>query len=387
MIKSVKIMLKPNNKQISKLFQSAGVSRFAYNWTLGRQKENHSNGGKFLSDNELRKEFTILKKQEEYKWLNEYSNNIPKQAIKDACNSYKRFFKHQSQFPKFKSKRKSNPSFYVDNIKIKFTNTHVKLEKISTSTKGNKAKFNWIRLCEKGRIPIDCKYINPRVTFDGLNWWISVGLEYEDNIHKPTNEGIGIDLGIKDLAICSDGIVYKNINKTSKIKKLKKKKRRLQRKVSNKYLINKKGVCYIKTSNIIKLEKQLLKLNKRLTGIRTDYLHQVTTEIINREPMFIALEDLNVKGMMKNKHLAKAIQEQSFYEFKRIITYKALWNNIEIVDVPRFYPSSKTCSECGSYKKDLKLSDREYICEECGCIIDRDLNASINLAKYKQLVA
>ena len=380
-------MLKPNNKQISKLFQSAGVSRFAYNWTLGRQKENHSNGGKFLSDNELRKEFTILKKQEEYKWLNEYSNNIPKQAIKDACNSYKRFFKHQSQFPKFKSKRKSNPSFYVDNIKIKFTNTHVKLEKISTSTKGNKAKFNWIRLCEKGRIPIDCKYINPRVTFDGLNWWISVGLEYEDNIHKPTNEGIGIDLGIKDLAICSDGIVYKNINKTSKIKKLKKKKRRLQRKISNKYLINKKGVCYIKTSNIIKLEKQLLKLNKRLTGIRTDYLHQVTTEIINREPMFIALEDLNVKGMMKNKHLAKAIQEQSFYEFKRIITYKALWNNIEIVDVPRFYPSSKTCSECGSYKKDLKLSDREYICEECGCIIDRDLNASINLAKYKQLVA
>ena len=386
MIKSVKIMLKPNNKQISKLFQSAGVSRFAYNWTLGRQKENYNNGGKFLSDNELRKEFTILKKQDEYKWLNEYSNNIPKQAIKDACDSYKRFFKHQSQFPKFKSKRKSNPSFYVDNIKIKFTNTHVELEKISASTKGNKAKFNWIRLCEKGRMPINCKYINPRVTFDGLNWWISVGLEYEDNIHKPTNKGIGIDLGIKDLAICSDGIVYKNINKTSKIKKLKKKKRRLQRKVSNKYLINKKGVCYIKTSNIIKLEKQLLKLNKRLTGIRTDYLHKTTTEIINREPMFIALEDLNVKGMMKNKHLAKAIQEQSFYEFKRIITYKALWNNIEIVDVPRFYPSSKTCSECGSYKKDLKLSDREYICEECGCVIDRDLNASINLANYQQLV-
>ena len=386
MIKSVKIMLNPNNKQISKLFQSAGVARFAYNWTLGKQKENYDNGGKFLSDNELRKEFTILKKQDEYKWLNEYSNNIPKQAIKDACDSYKRFFKHQSQFPKFKSKRKSRLSFYVDNIQIKFTNTHVKLEKISTSTKKNKSKFNWIRLCEKDKIPADCKYINPRVTFDGLNWWISVGLEYEDNTHKPTNEGIGIDLGIKDLAICSDGIVYKNINKTSKIKKLKKKKRRLQRKVSNKYLINKKGVCYIKTSNIIKLEKQLLKLNKRLTNIRTNYLHKTTTEIINREPIFIALEDLNVKGMMKNKHLSKAIQEQSFYEFKRIVTYKALWNNIEIVDVPRFYPSSKTCSECGGYKKDLKLSDREYVCEECGCVIDRDLNASINLAKYQQLV-
>ena len=387
MIKSIKVMLIPNNKQKTKLFQCFGVSRFAYNWALGKQQENYKNGGKFISDNDLRKEFTQLKKIKEYEWLNQYSNNISKQAIKDACDSYKKFFKGYSKFPKFKSKKKSKPSFYVDNIKIKFTDTHVKLEKISDSTKKNKAKLNWIRLAEKGRIPTDCKYSNPRVTFDGINFWISVGIEVEESTEMPTNNGIGIDLGIKDLAICSDGNIYKNINKTQKIKKLEKRKRRLQRKVSRKYLINKKGVCYYKTSNTIKLEKQLLKLNHRLTNIRHNYLHKTTSEIINRKPKFIALEDLNVTGMMKNRHLAKAIQEQSFYEFKRIISYKANWNNIKIIEVPRFYPSSKTCSECGAIKKDLKLSDREWVCTECGVIHDRDYNASVNLMKYGQSIA
>ena len=387
MIRSIKVMLVPNNKQKTKLFQCFGVSRFAYNWTLGKQQDNYKNGGKFISDSELRKEFTKLKKTKEYEWLNQYSNNIPKQAIKDACNSYKRFFKGNSKFPKFKSKKKSKPSFYVDTDKIQFSDTHVKLEKLSTSTKRNKAKLNYVRLAEKGRIPTDCKYINPRVTFDGINFWISVGIEIEDNLEMPTNNGIGIDLGVKDLAICSDKNVYKNINKTKEVKRLKKKKRRLQRKVSKKYLINKKGVCYNKTCNIIKAEKRLLKLNHRLTNIRNNYLHQVTSEIINRKPMFICLEDLNVKGIMKNKHLAKAVQEQCFNEFKTIISYKANFNNIKIIEAPRFYPSSKICSECGHVKKDLKLSDRKYICSECGCTIDRDYNASVNLMKYGQSIA
>ena len=386
-VKSIKVMLIPNNKQKTKLFQCFGVSRFAYNWTLSKQQENYKNGGKFISDNDLRKEFTQLKKTKEYEWLNQYSNNIPKQAIKDACDSYKKFFKGYSKFPKFKSKKKSRPSFYVDNFKIQFTNTHVKLEKISNSTKKNKAKLNWIRLAEKGRIPMNCKYSNPRVTFDGANFWISVGVEVEDVLETPTNSGIGIDLGIKDLAICSDNNTYKNINKTKEVKRLKKRKRKLQRKVSKKYELNKKGESYYKTSNIIKLENQLLKLNHRLTNIRHNYLHQVTTEIINRKPMFIALEDLNVKGMMKNRHLAKAIQEQCFYEFRRIITYKAEWNNIKVIIVPRFYPSSKTCSECGSINKGLKLSDREWVCQECGVIHDRDYNASVNLMKYGQSIA
>jgi putative transposase len=381
MIKSIKVMLLPNNKQCTKLFQCAGVSRWAYNWTLSRQQENYKNGGNFISDGELRKELTQLKKTEEFNWINDYSNNITKQSVKDACLAYQRFFKHQSEFPKFKSKRKSTSSFYVDNCKIEFSENKVKLEKLTDSKKQNKQKFNWIKLAEKNRIPLNCKYYNPRVTFDGINWWISVGIDYEENTKQPINDGVGIDIGIKDLAICSDGNTYKNINKTKQVKKLKKKKRRLQRKVSRKYLKNKKGASYCKTRNIIKCEKEILKLNHRLTNIRHNYLNQVTSEIIKREPKFIVLEDLNVKGMMKNRHLAKAVQEQCFYEFYRQIQYKSLWNNINFITVDRFFPSSKLCSVCGNIKKDLKLSDRTYICE-CGNVIDRDYQASVNLCNY-----
>lgn len=207
-------MLIPNNKQKTKLFQYVNTARFAYNWALGMEKENYENSGKFISDRDLRKEFTQLKKTEEYAWLNEISNNVTKQAIKDACNAYKRFFKGYSKFPKFKSRKFSKPSFYQDNVKIKFTDTHVKVEGFATSKKKNKQKLNWIRLAEYDRIPTDGKYINPRIKYDGLNWWLTVGIEDENFTNIPTNEGIGIDLGIKDLAICSDNNKYKNINKT-----------------------------------------------------------------------------------------------------------------------------------------------------------------------------
>ena len=381
-------MLIPNNKQRSKLFQSAGVARFAYNWALGREQENYKNGGSFLSDYDLRKEFTQLKSTKEFNWLNHYSNNITKQAIKDACLAYKRFFKGQSSYPRFKSKRKSKPSFYVDTDKIQFTDKAVKLEKITTSRKKNRQKLNWIKFAERNKIPTDGKYMNPRITFDGMNWWLTVGMEYIAYTETPTNKGIGIDLGIKNLAICSDmDEPYKNINKTQKIRKLKKKKRRLQRKISKKYLINKKGDSYCKTSNIIKAEKELLKLNHRLTNIRHNYLHQTTTEIINRKPKFIVLEDLNVKGMMKNKHLSEAVAEQCFYEFYRQIEYKASWNHIKFIAADRFYASSKICSCCGAIKKDLKLRDRTYKCDNCNTVMDRDKNASINLYNYGKSIA
>ena len=383
MVKSIKVRLNPNNKQFTKLFQYAGCARFAYNWAINREEENYKQGNKFLSDNELRKEFTQLKKLQEYKWLNEVSNNVTKQAIKDACNAYKNFFKGQSKFPKFKSRKQSTPSFYQDNVKIQFTGTHVKVEKFSISTKKNKQKLNWIKLCEKKKIPTDCKYMNPRFTYDGLYWYISVGVEVDDDTEKtlPSNEGVGIDLGVKDLAICSDGNTYKNINKTQRVKKLEKKKRRLQRSISRRYNKNKKGENYCKTSNIIKREKELLKISKRLTNIRHDYLHQTTSEIIKRKPSFICIEDLNVSGMMKNRHLSEAIQQQGLYEFRRQIEYKAKWNDIPVIIADRFFPSSKMCSCCGNIKKDLKLSDRIYKCE-CGNIINRDFQASLNLKKY-----
>ena len=382
MIKTIRVMLVPNNKQKTKLFRYASTFRFAYNWTLGREKENYENGGKFISDGDLRKEFTQLKKTEEYSWLNEISNNVTKQAIKDACNAYKRFFKGYSKFPKFKSRKHSMPSFFQDNVKIQFTDTHVKVEGFAVSKKKNKQKLNWIKLAECGRIPTkNVKYTNPRIKYDGLNWYITVGVEYEEYTCLPTNEAIGIDLGIKDLAICSDGNTYKNMNKTQKVKKLEKRKRRLQRSISRSYEKNKKGESYCKTDNVIKKEKKLLRLNRRLTNIRHDHLHKTTSEIIKRKPSFICIEDLNISGMMKNKHLSKVVQQQGFYEFRRQIEYKSAWNTIPVVIADRFFPSSKLCSCCGNIKKDLKLSDRIYKCE-CGNVIDRDYQAALNLKKY-----
>ena len=385
MIKSIKIRLYPNNKQITKLFQYAGCARFAYNWAITKEQENYKQKNKFLSDNELRKEFTQLKKLPEYRWLNEVSNNVTKQAIKDACNAYKKFFKGQCKYPKFKSKKHSTPSFYQDTGKIQFTDTHVKVEGFSMSKRRNKQKLNWIRLCEKERIPINCKYLNPRFTYDGLYWYVSIGIEVDDNNNLPSNDGVGIDLGIKNLAVCSDGNTYKNINKTQKVRKIEKKKRRLQRSISRRYEKNKKGDNYCKTSNIIKREKELLKIIKHLTNIRHNYLHQTTSEIIKRKPSFICMEDLNVSGMMKNKHLSKAVQQQCFYEFRRQIEYKAKWNNIPLIIADRFFPSFKLCNCCGNIKKDLKLSDRIYKCE-CGNIIDRDFQASLNLKQYGENV-
>ena len=385
MITSIKIRLKPNNKQATKLFQNAGCARFAYNWAIVKQRENHEQGNKFLSDNELRKEFTQLKKQQAHQWLNGISSDVAKQAIKDACNSYKRFFKKQSKYPRLKTKKRSKLSFYQDNVKIKFTSTHVKIEKISMSIKRNKQKLNWIKLCEKDRVPTNRKYLNPRFTYDGLHWYVSVRIEVPDDTNPPSREGVGIDLGIKDLAVCSDGNVYQNINKTQKVKKIEKRKRRLQRSISRRYEKNKKGVRYSKTRNIIKREKELLKVIKRLTNIRQNHLHQTTSDIVKRKPSFICMEDLNVRGMMKNKHLSKAIQEQSFYEFKQQIKYKSARNNISVIIADKFFPSSKLCSSCGHIKHDLKLSDRTYRCH-CGNVIDRDFQASLNLKTYGENV-
>ncbi len=374
-------MLLPNNKQKTKLFQYAGTARFAYNWALDREQENHKNGGGFLLDADLRKEFTQLKKNPEYAWLNNVSNNVTKQAVKDACDAHRRFFKGIAKFPRFKSRKHSPPSFYQDNIKIQFTETHVKVEGFACSKKKNKQKRNWIRLAEHNRIPTDCKYTNPRIKYDGVHWWITVGVECRESSTIPYNEGIGIDLGIKDLAVCFDKKKYENINKTQKIKKLEKRKRRLQRCVSRRYEKNRKGGCYCKTKNIIKREKELLKLNHRLTNIRQDYLHQTTSEIIKRKPSFICIEDLNVRGMMKNRHLSKAVQQQGFYKFRKQIEYKSAWRNIPVIIADRFFPSSKLCSCCGTIRKDLKLSERVYKCE-CGNVIDRDYQAALNLKRY-----
>ena len=394
MIKTYKVMLLPNNKQKTKLFACAGVARWAYNWALSKQQENYKNGGKFLSDGELRKKLTKLKQTEEYSWLSQYSNNITKQAIKDACQAYKNFFEGRAKFPKFKSKKRTRPSFYVDTAKIKITDTHVKLEKLTTSKKSNKQKLNYIKLAEKGRIPTgdNIKYYNPRIKFDGINWYLTVGVEEVETKHQNYTEGIGIDLGIKELAVVSNGQKFKNINKTDKVRKSEKRLKRLQRRLSRKYELNKIQTeggeyRYRKTANIKKLEYLVLKTYRRLKNIRHDYTHQITASLVKTKPEYVVMEDLNTKGILQNRRLAKAVQEQMFREFIRQMEYKCQRNSIRFILADRFYPSSKICSSCGNIKEQLSLSERKYRCNQCGLEIDRDINASINLKNYGKLIA
>ena len=235
MIKNYKVRLELNNKQHSRMLQFAGAARYTYNWALEQQNKCYKDSGKFLSDCDLRKQFTQYKQTNT--WLYDISNEVTKQAIKDAVIAFSNFFKGRAGYPRFKTK------------------------------------------------------------------------------------------------------------------------------------------------NIVKAELALLKLNHKLTNIRRNYIHQVTNEIISRKPRFIVLEDLNVKDVMKNRHLSKAIQQQSLAEFAKILKYKAKQNNIEVICVDRFFPSSKTCSCCGAVKQNLKLTERLFVCNECGLKIDRDYNASLNLCR------
>lgn len=374
MIKAIKIRLKPTKEQEILMFKSVGVARFTYNWSLARQEENHKSNGKFIPCRKLRYEFNKLKSTEEFAWLNEISSKTINQVFDDLQIAYNNFFKGITKHPKFKSKKKSRKSFYVRYDAIKFKDGKVNIEKIGKI----KYKTNY-------NIPNLLKYVNPRCSFDGRYWYLSLGFEQDENqVELSKDLSIGIDLGIKNLAIVNylDKPI-KNINKSGKVKKLKKKLKRLQRQVSRKYEANKQEKKFIKTNNIAKLEKKIKLVHRKLSNIRLNHTHQATNKIIKLRPYRVVMEDLNITGMMKNKHLSEAIQEQCLYEFIRQIKYKCQFNGIEFIQADRFYPSSKTCSCCGSIKKDLKLKDRVYVCPKCGLVIDRDKNASINLGNYK----
>ncbi len=315
-----------------------------------------------------------LKKNKDYKWLNEVSAQVTQYAFEDLNNAYDNFFKGLSKHPKFKTKRHSKKSFYVRYDAIKFNHGKVNIEKIGKV----KYKTNY-------NIPNLPKYNNPRCYFDGKYWHLTLGFEHNENqVEINKDLSLGIDLGLMNLAIvnCLEKPI-KNINKSLRVRKLKKKLKRLQRKVSRKYEANRQENKFIKTKNILKTERQIKLVHRKLNYIRLNHIHQATNKIVKLRPYRIVMEDLNISGMMKNKHLAKAIQEQCFYEFIRQIKYKCEFNGIEFFTADRFYPSSKTCSSCGSVKKDLKLKDRIYVCPKCGLKIDRDKNASVNLGNYK----
>ena len=305
----------------------------------------------------------------------EVSSQTISQVFSDLNNAFSNFYKKRARYPKFKSKRKSRQSFYVRYDALKFEDGKVNLEKIGKV----KYKTNY-------NIPNLNKYVNPRCSFDGKYWYLSFGFEHDENQVELNDISVGIDLGIKDLATVSHiNSPIKNINKSSKVRKLKKKLKRLQRQVSRKYEENKCGNKFVKTNNIIKLEKQIKLLYRKLSNIRKNHIHQATNKIIKLYPYKVVMEDLNVSGMMKNKHLSKAIAEQCFYEFIRQMKYKCEFNKIEFIQADRFFPSSKKCSCCGEIKQNLKLKDRVYKCDKCGFKLDRDKNASINLSYYEKL--
>lgn len=375
MIKSVKIRLIPTKEQEILMFKSTGVARFAYNWGLANWEEMYKQGKK-PTKAKVKKSFNnTIKKEDEFNWLYEVSAQVTSQAFGDLEYAYKKFFNGTAKKPRFKTKKKSKKSFYVRYDAIKFSGNKVNIEKIGKVS----YKTNY-------RIPQLEKYVNPRCSFDGKYWYLTLGFEHGENkVELNKDLSIGIDLGVKDLAVvnCLDDPI-KNINKTQKVRKLKKRLKRLQRQVARKYEANKVGNKFVKTNNIIKLERQIKLLHRKLSNIRNNHIHQATAMIVKMNPYKVVMEDLNISGMMKNKHLAKAIQEQKFYEFIRQMKYKCEFNHIEFVQADRWFPSSKTCSCCGNIKQDLKLKDRVYECHSCNMIIDRDKNASINLGNYKK---
>ncbi len=381
MIVARKIRLIPTKEQEIMFLKSAGTARWAYNLFLSENELLYNQTGKSLKESDLRKHVTQIKKTT-HKWLKEISANVVKQAIKDADKARWKYINGQSGKPKYKSKHRSKPSFYVNYESLKRTNTGFKGEVI-----GEIKTSEPLPNLKKGE-----KYSNPRISFDGRNWFLSIGYKIKCKPQKLTNVSLGIDAGIKELAVCSDGKFYGNINKTSEVKRLEKKLKRQSRKLSRKLLANTKSYAknrkpIYKTplkemKNIQKQNKVINKLHKTLTDIRNNYLHQTSNEIVKTKPSRIVMETLNIQGMRKNKHLAKAISDQKLFEFKRQIKYKCQKYCIEFVEVDMFFPSSKLCSKCGNKKVDLKLKDRVYKCECCGFEIDRDLNASINLSTY-----
>lgn len=366
-IKGFKVKIYPNKEQQILMNKTFGCARFAYNWTLNKQLEAFKNGEKFISEGELRKQFTELKKDMKFKgeeWLYEIPNNATKQAIKDCFRAYKNFFNKKAKKPRFKSRKHSKLSFYNDTYKIKVFEDKVQLEVIGT-----------MNLAEENRIPKGKMY-NPRISFDGINYWLSINVEIDENqINENKTKPLGLDFGIKTLITCSNEMNFNRINTRKENKKLK----RLQRKASRHYTKMYKNKTTEKSKNLLKLEKSILKQHQKIANIRLNNIHQATTKLIKLNPSHIVIEDLNTSNLIKNKYVSEKIADCSFYEIRRQLEYKCEWNNIKLIIANRWYPSSKVCSSCGNKKEKLSLSERTYKCECCNLKIDRDFNASINL--------
>ena len=375
MLKSFKTEINPTEEQKTKIRKTIGTCRFIYNFYLAHNKKLHEDGKKFMSSNKFRIWLNneYLPQHPEYSWIKEAYSKAVTQSVNNGQTAFTRFFNHESAFPNFKKKGKSDVKMYF--VKNNPKDCHCERHRIKIPSLG------WVRIKEKGYIPTTKDgYVikSGSVSIKADRYYVSVLVEVSDN--KTINhfdEGIGIDLGLKDFAIVSNGRTYQNINKSAKLKKLERQLIREQRCLSRKYENLKKGDA-TQRANIQKQKLKVQKLHHRIDNIRTDYINKTIAEMVKIKPSYITIEDLNVKGMMKNRHLSKAVASQKFYEFRAKLLTKCNKSGIELRVVDRWYPSSKICHCCGSIKKDLKLSDRIFKCR-CGYIEDRDFNAALNL--------
>lgn len=366
MLLSKKIRCIPTEEQEIKFKKSVGTARFVYNLMISENNkvyEEYLLNGKqgtspFISGYDFSKYIIRLKRTEKYFWLSEVSSRVAQQSCIDCENAFKNFFKGLSDYPKFK-KKGIKDSFYVRYDSIRVTQRGFKCEKLGE-----------IKTCEA--IPKSNIYHNPRMVYDGKYWYITFGIDVPEKINDDNNgKTLGVDLGIKTFAAVSDGTVIPNINKSRKSKSIYRKIKYFQRKLAR---------CKKGSNNRIKIVKKLKLLHRRLRNIRSNHIHQATTMLVKTKPAKIVIECLNVLGMLKNRKLSRAISEAGFYEFARQLEYKCRLWGIEFLKADRFFPSSKLCSKCGCKKDKLKLSERTYCCEHCGNVMDRDLNAAINLS-------
>ena len=382
LLKSYKTEINPTSEQKQAINCTIGVCRFIYNFYLAHNQEVYESEKRFVSGMDFSKWLNnkFIPNNSEFSWIKDVSSKSVKQSIMNAERAFKNFFKGKSKFPKFKKKNKSN-------VKMYFVKTD---SRVIISCERHRIKIptlGWVRLKEKGYIPTNP---NTHIIKSGTisckagRYYVSVLVEQEETTKlNLSGFGVGIDLGLKNFAICSNGKIYKNINKSSQIRKLEKRLKREQRSLSRKYESYKKQNKISKggatRQNIQKQKLKVQKFHQRLGNIRTDYVNKVIAELVKTKPMWITIEDLNVSGMMKNRHLSKSIAQQKFFEFRVKLLAKCNEYGIELRVADRFYPSSKTCHKCGRIKSDLKLSDRIYTCSECGYMADRDFNASLNL--------
>ena len=374
LLKSFKTEINPTVEQKIKIRKTIGTCRFIYNFYLAHNKKLHEDGEKFMSSSKFRIWLNneYLPQHPEHLWIKEAYSKAVTQSVNNGQTAFTRFFNHESAFPNFKKKGKSDVKMYF--VKNNPKDCYCERHRIKIPSLG------WVRIKEKGYIPTTkdgYEIKSGSVSIKAGRYYVSALVEVSDNkAVDHFGEGIGIDLGLKDFAIVSNGKRYQNINKSARLKKLERQLIREQRCLSRKYEKLKEGESTQK--NIQKQKLKVQRLHHRIDNIRTDYINKTIAEMVKTKPSYITIEDLNVKGMMKNRHLAKAVASQKFYEFRTKLKAKCNENGIELRVVDRWYPSSKICHCCGTIKKDLKLSDRIYRCD-CGYVEDRDFNAALNL--------